>query len=67
MADGKAKATLIASGIFRWQRFPFVPVRHSPWSQLQVASFPWPQKKGGWDVMDWQGRESDPAWEHADL
>lgn len=55
MADGKVKATLIPSGIFRWQRFPFVPVRHSPWNHLQMACFPWAQRKGWGD-----GKESLP-------
>lgn len=55
MADGKVKATLIPSGIFRWQRFPFVPVRHSPWSHLQAACFPWPQ--GRWVGSDVLARQ----------
>lgn len=54
MADGKVKATLIASGIFRWQRFPFVPVRHSPWSHLQVACFP--RLRGQVGEMSWTGK-----------
>lgn len=38
MADGKVKATLMPRGIFRWQRFPFVPIKHSPQNHLQVVT-----------------------------
>lgn len=53
MADGKLKATLMPRGIFRWQRFPLVPVRHSPWSHLPWPAFPdLGGKVGGRDELE---------------